>query len=167
MIRTAARAAAIAVMWLVASAHVGSPDVWFQGAAGPYHVVVQVTPAPVVPGVAMVNVRVPAGEDASVSLSTTRFDATGGAPPPEAAVKSATDPALFTGKLWIMAGGSNSVIVNVTGAKGSGSVVVPVVAVPLSRLDLQTPMAAGLAAAGIFLFIGLITIVGAAVRESA
>jgi hypothetical protein len=167
MIRIAARTAAIALVWLVASGHVGSPDVWFQGLAGPYQIVVQVTPAPVVPGVAVVNVRVPDGQGTSVSLSTTRFDATGGAPPPEAAVKSVTDPELFTGKLWIMAGGSNSVIVNVTGAKGAGSVVVPVVAVPLSRLDLQTPMAAGLAAAGVFLFVGLITIVGAAVRESA
>ena len=167
MIRITARIAAIAIVWLVASAHVGSPDVWFQGLAGPYGIVVQVTPAPVVPGVAVVNVRVPDAQGASVSLSTTRFDATGGAPPPEAAVKSATDPDLFTGKLWIMAGGSNSVIVNVTGPKGAGSVVVPVVAVPLSRLDLQAPMAAGLAAAGVFLFVGLITIVGAAVRESA
>jgi hypothetical protein len=65
----------------------------------------------------------------------------------------------------MMTGGSNSVTVNVSGKKGSGTAVVPVVIVAYSRLKLDKRMGAGLAAMGIFLFAGLVTIVGAAVRE--
>ena len=63
------------------------------------------------------------------------------------------------------AGGSNSVTVSVTGTKGVGTVVVPVVVVAYSRLTLDKPMGAALATMGIFLFAGLVTIVGAGVRE--
>ena len=158
--------AGIAVTWLLSSGHVGSPDAWFEGAAGPYHVVVQVVPAGVVPGVATVNVRVVGDKVSSVSIQTNRFDATGGAPPPEPTTESVNEAGLFSGKLWIMAGGSNSVIVNVSGAKGTGTALVPVVISPFARLELGKKMSAGLMAMGAFLFVGLVTIIGAAVRES-
>lgn len=64
-----------------------------------------------------------------------------------------------------MTAGSNSVTVNVAGEKGRGSVVVPMVASATKRLEMNVPMGIGLAAMGIFLLIGLVTIVGAAVRE--
>ena len=40
MIRSFARVAGLAVIYVAASAHVGSPDAWFEGMAGPYHVTV-------------------------------------------------------------------------------------------------------------------------------
>jgi len=45
---------------VVASAHIGSPNVLFDGAAGPYAVRVIVRPPEVVPGLAEVTVRVDA-----------------------------------------------------------------------------------------------------------
>jgi hypothetical protein len=165
MIRSVARTAALGLLWLVLSAHVGSPDTWFEGAAGPYHVSVQIIPAGVIPGVATVHVRVIGDNASGVSIQGDKFDATGGAPPPEPAEPVEGDAGHFIGKLWIMSGGSNSVIVNVNGAKGPGRVVIPVVAVAFARSELGTALGAGLIVMGMFLFVGLVTIVGASVRE--
>ena len=41
MTSVATRVAAVAVVVVICSAHVGSPDAWFEGNAGPYHVVIQ------------------------------------------------------------------------------------------------------------------------------
>ena len=165
MIRTFARTLAIAIIYLTVSGHVGSPDTWFEGAAGPYHLTVHVQPAGVVPGVAVVNVTATGDVPQTVTIQANKFDATGGAPPPEPAPPVSGSPGNFSGRLWIMSGGSNSVTVTASGPKGTGSIVVPVVVVAYSRLKLDKPMGAGLAAMGLFLFVGLITIIGAAVRE--
>jgi hypothetical protein len=165
MRRAFLRTLGIALVYLVSSAHVGSPDTWFEGNAGPYHLTVQVQPAGVVPGVAIVNVRANGDIPESVTIQANRFDATGAAPPPEPAPRVEGDSGAFSGRLWIMTGGSNSVTVAASGPKGSGKVVVPVVVVAYSRLRLEKPMGVGLAAMGLFLFGGLLSIVGAAVRE--
>lgn len=166
MMKNFLRTAGVLVVYTISSAHVGSPDTWFEGEAGPYHITVQIEPAGVVPGVAKVFVRAAGDAPQQVTIQANKFDATGGAPPPEPAEPVPGDPGLFEGKLWIMSSGSNSVTVAVSGAKGSGNVVVPAVVVAYSRLKLDKPMGAGLAVMGIFLFAGLVTIVGAAVRES-
>jgi hypothetical protein len=161
-----AKTAGVLLVYLIASAHVGSPDTWFEGNAGPYQVTVQVATAGVVPGIANIYVRAIGDQPDHVTVQANKFDATGGAPPPEPATPVAGDHGLFAGKLWIMSSGSNSVTVNVSGPKGSGKVVVPVVVVAYSRLKLDKPMGIALALMGIFLFAGLVTIAGAAVRES-
>ncbi len=165
MIRSFLTTISLACLYLLASAHVGSPDTWFDGNAGPYHVIVQIETAGVVPGIAKVSVRADGERPDVVTIAANKFDATGGAPPPEVALPVQGDPGLFQGRLWMMSGGSNSVTVNVSGKKGGGKVVVPVVVVAYTRLKLDKPMGAGLAAMGVFLFAGLVTIVGAAVRE--
>ena len=165
MIRTFLRTLGVAFIVVVASGHVGSPDTWFDGNAGPYQVVVQIQQAGVVPGVAKVFVRVSGGRPESVTIQANRFDASGGAPPPEPTTPSASDPGLYSGQLWMMTSGSNSVTVNVAGQEGKGSVVVPVVINAYTRLGLAAPMGIGLSAMGLFLFVGLVTIMGAAVRE--
>ncbi|MEO8192789.1 MAG: hypothetical protein ABI681_02985 [Gemmatimonadales bacterium] len=165
MIRTFVRTFGVAFAWIVLSAHVGSPDTWFEGNAGPYHVTVQIETAGVVPGIAKVQVRVIGDKADAVTIQANKFDATGGAPPPEPTEPVVGDPGLFAGQLWIMSGGSNSVTVNVVGPKGTGKAVVPVVVVAYSRLRLDAPMGIGLALMGLFLLVGLVTIIGAAVRE--
>jgi hypothetical protein len=166
MIRSFLRTLGVACLYLLASAHVGSPDTWFEGNAGPYHVTVQIETAGVVPGIARVLVRAVGEAPDLVTVQANKFDATGGAPPPEPAHPVAGDPGLFEGKLWMMSGGSNSVTVSVSGKKGSGKAVVPVVVIAYSRLKLDKAMGVGLAAMGLFLFAGLVTIVGATVREA-
>ncbi|HUQ21013.1 MAG TPA: hypothetical protein VM099_15445 [Gemmatimonadaceae bacterium] len=160
------RAAVLTGMCVALSAHVGSPDAWYEGNAGPYKITVQVQLAGVVPGVAQIFVRVPGEKVDRVTLLANKFDATGGAPPPEQALPDEADPALYAGKLWLMSGGSNSITVDVSGPKGNGKAIVPVVNVALRRLKFDPKMGLGLGAVGLFLFVGLVTIIGAAVRES-
>ena len=150
---------------LVCSAHVGSPDAWYEGSAGPYHVVVQIATPGVVPGVAKVYARVTGDGVQQVTVQANRFDALAAAPPPEVANPVEGDPGLYSAPLWIMSGGSNSVTVNVAGTRGSGKAVVPVVVVADRRLEMNPFLGAGLSAVGLFLFVGLLSIIGAAVRE--
>ncbi len=166
MIARIGRAAGLALAVLVCSAHVGSPDVYYEGNAGPYPVLVIVRLPGVVPGVAEVTVHVTGAAPDRVTLFVNRYDATTAAPPPEDAARAVGDSATFVGKLWVMAGGSNSVTVGVHGSKGTGTAVVPVVAVATRRLPLYRWLGVILGAIGIFLFVGAVSIGGAAVREA-
>jgi hypothetical protein len=65
-----------------------------------------------------------------------------------------------------MAPGSNSVSVAVHGARGNGTVVVPVTAVANRRLAFDRPLGFALAGVGIFLIAGIVSIAGAAAREA-
>jgi hypothetical protein len=165
-VRIVASVASLTAVIVVCSAHVGSPDVWFEGTAGAYHVVVQVVPPSVVPGVAKVYTRVDGSGVQQVSVQANHYDALAAAPPPEVAEPVDGTPGLYAASLWIMTGGSNSVTIAVAGANGAGKVVVPVVVVANRRLELDPKLGAGLIVVGLFLFVGLVTIIGAAVRES-
>jgi len=159
------RVVSISLVYLASSAHVGSPDAWYEGNAGPYKVTVQVRMPGVVPGVAEIFVRVPGERPNAVTVVANKFDATGAAPPPEALTPVEGDPGFYSGKLWLMSGGSNSITVAVSGPRGSGKAVVPVLNVALRRADLDPRLGATLSLLGVFLFTGLVTIIGAAVRE--
>lgn len=144
-------------------AHVGSPNVFFDGQAGPHPVRVIVRPPEVVPGVAEIAVRVKQGSVDRVTVQPV-FYRTGieGAPPPDVAVPVPGDPGLFTAQLWLMTAGSYTVRVQV----GEGVALVPVVTAPTRLKGMQRGMGALLLVLGVFLFAGAVTIVGAAVRES-
>lgn len=148
---------------LLCMAHIGSPDVWYEGDAGPYHVIVYVRVPGVIPGVADINVRVVNDSADEVTAVVNLFDATG-APPPDIA-KPTGSGGWYETRLWIMSPGSNSVTVAVKGARGTGSVLVPVTAVANRRLALDRPLGLTLAGLGVFLFAGVVSIAGAAVRE--
>jgi hypothetical protein len=55
------RATALALLFLASAAfaHVGSPDVYYEGDAGAYHLLVTVRPPAMIPGVAAVEIRAP------------------------------------------------------------------------------------------------------------
>ena len=166
MTRAAARSICIAAsLVLLCAAHVGSPDAWYEGPAGPYAVLVHIEAPSVIPGIAVVNIRVSADGIERVTAMGNRFDATGGAPPPEIAKPVEGQPGWYRTSLWMMTAGSNSVTVAVIGGKGTGSVVVPLVAVPIRRLAFDRGLGIVLGGLGLFLVAGLLTIIGAAVRE--
>ena len=160
------RFALVALALVLCSAHVGSPDAWYEGPAGPYHVLVHVQAPPVVPGIAVVNIH-PAGSGITrVTAFVDKNDATGGSPPPDVAPPVADQPGWYRTPLWVMSPGSNSVTVAVHGARGVGKVVVPLVAVPTRRLGFDKRLALILIPLAIFLAFGMSSIIGAAVRES-
>ncbi len=170
MKRMALRALLAVGFFVVGAAHIGSPDTWFEGNAGPYRVLVHVRSPGVIPAVADISVRVfgSAKETppVTVTASVNKFDAVGTPPPAEAATRAPDDAELHAVSLWVMSGGSNSVKVNVAGAKGFGSVVVPAAFVAYRRLALDGPLAVALALIGLILFVGIVSIAGAAAREA-
>lgn len=147
-------------------AHVGSPNVFFEGDAGPYPVRVMIRPPRVVPGLAEISVRVKTNGVSSVSVLPARWD-TGrkGAPPPDVSTAVKGETNLFASQLWLMKSGAYSVFVNVEGAAGKGVAIVPVNSLALSRLDMPRWMAWMFLGLAVVLFISLTALVGAAVRE--
>ena len=168
----AGRLAAVGVIALIASAHVGSPDTYFEGTAGPYPVRVIVRTPGVVPGLAQITVRLlsPLPQGAlprRVLVLPVYWDPhTAAPPPPDVAQHVPGDSTLYSAALWLMRGGSYSVQVTVEGAVGSGTALVPVMAVATRRLALDKALGAALLGLGAFLFAGAVTLIGAAVRES-
>lgn len=166
LVRTA-RGLLVATGALLLSAHVGSPDTFYEGAAGPYKVRVIIRAPAVIPAQAEVVVRVLGGRVQGVTAAPYVWDAgDAGAPPPDQLARVAGDTTLWSTHLWIMRGGSYAVRVHVTGAAGEGTAVVPYVAQATTILTMDPKMGIGLAAFGLFLVVGLLTLVGAASRES-
>jgi hypothetical protein len=157
-----------AAVLVLASAHVGSPDTFFEGSAGPYRVRVIVRPPGIVPGQAEITVRVLGGGAVrSVLVLPLRGGRpTAEEPPPDSARLVAGAGNLYSAQLWLMERGAYSIRVDVLGAAGEGHVIVPVNSIATRRLAFDTPLAIALLGLGAFLFVGAITIVGAAVRES-
>ncbi len=158
----------LAALLVATSAHVGSPDTYFEGAAGAYPVRVIVRTAGVVPGLAEITVRLlaPVPVRRVLVLPVYWDPRTAAPPPPDVADRVPGDSTLYHAALWLMRGGSYSVRVTVEGDRGAGVALVPVQAVATRRLGLARPLAAFLAALGALLLAGAITLVGAAVRES-
>ena len=155
---------------LGALAHVGSPDVYYDGYAGPYHLLVTVRPPLVIPGLAEIEIRSISSEVTQVQIAPLRLVGPGAktAPTPDAAQRSASDPQLFIGKLWIMARGSWKVQVDVEGPQGKGHLAVPIAAVSLpSSTTMQKSLGRLLAGLGLLLVIGLVGIIRAANRDAA
>src|SRR5437763_693702 len=162
------RLGALVGIALVASAHVGSPDTYFEGAAGAYPVRVIVRNPGVVPGLAQITFRLlaPRAIQRVLVLPVYWDPRTAAPPPPDVAAPVPGDSTLYSAALWLMSAGSYSVRVTVEGDAGTGTTLVPVMAVATRRLALEKSLGAALVALGAFLCVGALTIVGAAVRES-
>lgn len=171
MILTARRRGALGIAAALAfgAAHVGSPDTFFEGAAGPYPVRVTVRSPVVVPGLADIVVRITAAPErvhAVTVLPLRGGTPTAALPPADTAVRVTGSADLYTAQLWLMEGGSYSVQVSVAGDAGAGVALVPVVAVASGRRGFTTPLALALSALCLLLVVGALTIVGAAAREA-
>src|ERR1700732_486108 len=95
---------ALAPCW----AHVGSPDVYFQGLAGAYHLTVTIRTPAMIPGVADVEVRSADPGVSSVRVVPLYIVGPGAKypPPPDPLAQSKEDPQFFSGKIWLMESGS-------------------------------------------------------------
>jgi hypothetical protein len=148
-------------------AHVGSPDVFFEGNAGPYRVFVTVRVPPVIPGVAEIQIRSESGDARAIRVVPMRLAGPGSnfPPTPDLAVQSKDDPQFFTASLWLMESGALQVRVIVDGTKGPGEISVPVPSSAQRTLPMQKSLAALLLALMLLLAFGVVFIVGAIVRE--
>jgi hypothetical protein len=149
-------------------AHVGSPDVFYQGMAGPYRLFVTIRTPPMVPGIAQVEARALDGNVTDIRIVPLRAVGEGSeyAPPSDRMERSQADAQYFTGKLWLMESGSWQVRMEVFGTKGKGETAVPVPAAARRTLRMQKNTGAILLGLMLLLVTSLIAIFGAAARES-
>lgn len=150
------------------AAHVGSPDVFLDGLAGPYRVLVTVRPPYAVPGVADVEILTTSGDVSGVRIVPLPLTGAGAefAPVPDVARRSADDPKLFTGHLWMMSAGAWQVRISVSGDRGDGTLSVPVPTLPQATLSMTRSLRALLVGLMLLLCAGFIAIVAAMAREA-
>jgi hypothetical protein len=166
-LQRAMRGALALMMAGLLTAHVGSPDVYWSGRAGPYAIDVVVRPPQVVPGIAEILVHAPGAGIERVTVRPVYWRAgIRGAPSADEAKRVENAPDMYSGRLWLMAGGSYSVHIGVEGRAGRGIAVVPVAAVATGQLQLSGGLRALLVILGTLLVAGIITAVHAAVGES-
>ena len=162
-----ARGLSVLVLAVVCSAHVGTFDVFYSGKAGPYDVQVTVRPPGVIPGLAQITVRVAGDGVRRVTTQAAQWNlGTRGAPAPDEAEPVAGAPGLFAAQLWLMTSSSYAINVAVEGARGTGRTVIPVTAVATRRLPMMPGLGWALAAMGVFLTVGALSIVRSAAAES-
>jgi hypothetical protein len=159
----------VGVVAVPCAAHVGSPDIYFQGAAGPYHLVVTVRTPQMIPGVATVEVVSATPGITKISAVPTFIVGPGAKYPPagDALTQASGDPQFFSGKVWLMESGSWQVLLKVSGSQGDGELAVPVPAMARGMLGMQRGLGALLLALMALLVAAFIAIMGAARREGA
>ena len=147
-------------------AHVGSPNVFFEGDAGPYPIRVTIRPPRAVPGLAEIAVRVKTNGVTKVTVLPAKWD-TGrnGAPPPDVAQLVKGETNFYSTQLWLMDSGAYSVFVNIEGNAGPGSAIVPINSMATTWLPMKSWMSGMFLALGVILFVMLAGLVGSATRE--
>jgi hypothetical protein len=164
-----AMAIVVALAWQPpAAAHIGSPDVFLEGQAGPYRLLVTIRPPTVIPGVADVEVLTTSDDVRDVRIVPLPLTGVGAqfAPVPDRAQQSREDAKLFTGHLWLMGAGAWQVRVTVHGDRGDGTLSVPVPTLPQSTLAMTPALRAILFVFMLLLGGGFIAIVSAMAREA-
>src|SRR6476646_6632769 len=130
------------LLWLslfafAARAHVGSPDVFYDGMVGPYSARITIRMPNVVPGRAEISVRVQSAQPVEVSfLPLYSLIAVTNAPPPDIGRLVTGETNLYAGELWLMSFGAYSVEVRIKGKEGEGSTQIPVTSVAIRQLPL-------------------------------
>ena len=153
---------------LLLMAHVGSPDVYQEGLAGPYRVLVTIRPPQVIPGVAEIEIRTREKDLRTIRVTPLALtgEAARFAPAGEVAAPVPGEPGAYAGQLWMMVSGSWQVRVRVEGERGAGEMAVPVPAVARATRSMDWPLSALLLVLAVVLSVGMISIAGAAVREA-
>jgi hypothetical protein len=167
----AARAALLVLALMVpatSAAHVGSPDVFWEGRAGPYRLLVAVRTPPVIPGVATIEIRVLDGHPRIVKVVPLRVTGPGAkfAPVPDEARQSSDDPRFYTASLWMMAAGAWQVRVGLDGDEGRAQVAIPIEALATRTLKMHTSLTLVLLPFALFLIVGFVAIVRASAGQA-
>jgi hypothetical protein len=152
---------------LAAEAHIGSPDVFYDGMAGPYSTRVTIRMPNVVPGRAEISVRVQTGDAVEVSfLPVYSWTPITNTPPADIGRLVLGETNLYSGELWLMSFGAYSVEVHVKGPQGDGVAQIPVNSVAIRQLPLPSALGKILLLLAAVLVVGGIGIAAAAARDA-
>jgi hypothetical protein len=150
-----------------ASAHVGSPDVFLEGNAGEYRLLVVVRMPRVIPGIAEIEVRPLSMGVRTVRVTPMRIRGLGSdlQPTADIAQPSRERPDVYRAQLWLMLRGAWKVRIVADGDRGTGELFVPVGAVSSATLPMPQSVRWSLGVLALVLVAGAVAIVGASVRE--
>ena len=152
---------------ILARGHVGSPNVFFEGHAGPHAVRVIIRPPAALPGIAQVDVRATDEDVTAISVQAAFWEAgAAAAPAPTRAALVPGGEGLFNAPVWIFRSGSYSVRIAVESRRGGGAVEVPLNSAATQRAAMPPALGWTLGVLGAALFIGAVTLSGAAAREA-
>ena len=150
-----------------ALAHLGSPGVNYQGKAGNYNILVNITPPDVIPGTAAVSIYIENYKNEKVSVQTLYYEAgKNGSVPAEIATPVKGASGWFENSAWIMWRGSTSLKIVITGQGGNGSVSIPVMAVATADRGMPIWLGFVLITFGTLLFVLMIVIVSCGVTDA-
>lgn len=150
-----------------ALAHIGSPNIIYEGKAAGTSVRVIIKPPEVIPGLAEITVRT-AGQPVEKITVLPVYWETGkkGSPTPDIAKPVRGETNLYTAALWFMKAGAYSVHVGVENGKEQTELVIPVNSLASVRREMPPALGIILVCLGILLFISFASIIGAAAIES-
>jgi len=155
----------ISLSW-VAIAHIGSPAVTFEGKAGNYAVLVLVTPPEVIPGTATVDIYTNvSGIESVVGKPVYWFAGDEGTPSADELVAVEGEPGHYRGLIWLMNSGTSGIDIEVKGEQGSGTVLVPVMAVSTAQNTMPPSLGWMLVGLCMLLVVLMITIISASVSD--
>jgi hypothetical protein len=149
-------------------AHVGSPDTFFEGNAGPYRLFVTVRMPEVIPGVAEVEIRSESGDINAIRIVPLRLSGAGSeyAPKAELMERSTKDPQFFSGRIWLMEFHALQLRVEAEGGHGEGMLGVPLMAEAQRTLRMDTQLGSLLFIFMIFLAMSFVLILRVALGEA-
>lgn len=152
----------------LAFAHVGSPDVYLDGQAGPYRLYITVRPPNVIPGVAEIEVRSETSGTEHIRAVPLPISGPGVkfAPTADELKRTTNDSQYFAGALWLMAPGSWQVRINVDGNRGPAVLSVPIPAVALRTASMDWPLGFLLFCLMIALTLAFVAMIRSAVAEA-
>jgi hypothetical protein len=149
-----------------ARAHIGSPNIFVEDKAGEYPIRVVIRPPNVVPGLAEITVHVPEPVQGVTVLPVFWKAGRKGSPPPDAAKLVRGETTLYSAQLWLMKSGAYSVDVTIEGARGKGTLVVPVNSIATNTRPMTRGYSLVLGGLTTILFVGGMMIVGAIFGEA-
>ncbi|HEY3497976.1 MAG TPA: hypothetical protein VGK73_24925 [Polyangiaceae bacterium] len=149
-----------------ARAHIGSPDIVYEGSAGPYPLSVAVAPPETVPGLARATLRTTSDTLDAIEIVGVPIEPQDHAPRADLAVRDPGDPKTFTASLWIMTPGTWKVRVRARGRDGVAELAIPVPALPGAPGVMSTELALLLGILAALIVAGAVGILGAAQREA-
>ncbi|HXX48668.1 MAG TPA: hypothetical protein VEN47_10590 [Myxococcota bacterium] len=150
-----------------APAHIGSPNVFFEGRAGVHPVRVVIRPPQTFPGLAQADIRITDSDVTRVTVRPAFLDAGSEAePPPIDAARVAGEAQLWNASFWLLRRGSYGVEVKLESARGGGAVAVPLRADALARPTMPPALGASLLVLLAILAAGAIALAAAAAPDA-
>ncbi len=150
-----------------ALAHLGSPGVNYQGKAGNYNILVNIIPPDVIPGSAAVSIFIENYKNEKVSVQAFYYEpGKNGSVPAEMATPVKGANGWFENSAWLMWRGSSSLKIIINGDHGTGSVSIPIMAVPTANRHMPIWLGLVLATFGLLLVFLMIAMVSCGVSDA-